>query len=588
VATLPSPDELSATSGSRTRRIEAIAPWIVGLLLATPVLVAFYPPMTDLAFHEAAIGILRHFGDTTMFPPGLYRMNLGEPNQLFHMVGWGLSYVMSTRWAVKLLVAAAVAALPITAARFARHVGASPIAALVVAPMALGWLFSWGLITNLIGVSALLFVLPVLDRFSARPSARLGLLVIGSILLLYFAHMAMMFVFAGVALGFAVLRPWSWKQALWGVVPFVATLLVTLGELRLQERFMTPTVRAMPNLWQAPKAKIKGIPYLVLPATDFTVQLCMLGLCVLAIAAFFWLRTKERRESASPSAAKDASRLQRAKAWGLRYRWECVAGVGFIAYMTFPVSLKGATLVYQRWFPPAFAILAVVACPRDLWTRAGRIARVSAFVLPIATLLVAWPSFADSDREYRDVDKLISQIEPGSAVAEMDLGPWVVPRTYSLGPADGRALATRGGRLVYAFTDSPVSPVVLRRKYQWTESLIRIGFDSWHFTPAHDLKRFRYALVRTQDPGLKVMVAYVLAPDVTYVDEQGDWVLFRSKHDVVPLESPDVPMDDPKPEDMREKIRNLVESLRDRPDTPNVEIPPEKTPDNVGPNGQPL
>jgi hypothetical protein len=191
------------------RCVEAVAPWAAGLLLAIPILIAFYPPMTDLPFHEAAIAILRHFGDRSMFPPGLYRYNLGEPNQLFHMTGWALSYVVSTRWAAKLVVAAAVALVPVCAARFARHVGASPLAALVVAPIALGWLFSWGLVANVLGIAALLAVLPLLDDLAREPTPRRAVAAVGGAVLLYFAHEAMLFVYGGAALGLALLHRWS-------------------------------------------------------------------------------------------------------------------------------------------------------------------------------------------------------------------------------------------------------------------------------------------------------------------------------------------------------------------------------------------
>src|ERR1700690_167488 len=98
--------------------VDTLAPWAAGLLLAAPVLFAYYPPMTDLPFHEGEIGALRHFRDASMFPHGLYRLNLGEPNQLFHMLGWALSSVMATRWAVKPVVAARIVAIPVCAARF--------------------------------------------------------------------------------------------------------------------------------------------------------------------------------------------------------------------------------------------------------------------------------------------------------------------------------------------------------------------------------------------------------------------------------------------------------------------------------------
>jgi len=572
----------------RQTRVEDWAPWVAGLLLAAPVLVAYYPPMTDLAFHEGLIGLLRHAGDARYEPPGLYVRNLGEPNQLFHMTGWALSYVVSTRWAVKLLVAAAVAALPVTAARFARHVGASPLAALVVAPMALGWLFSWGLIANLVGLSALLATLPVFDRLAAEPTPRRAALACAATVLLYFAHMAMMFVSAGVALGLCLLHPWSWRKVGWRLSPFAAGIAITVAQTQWQKQFMTPALHAMlaiPTVWRPLGEKLSEVAEMVDPSRDAPVRYSMLGLCALTIAFLAWLRARERRAdlAAASDVAAPGSRFERVRAWALVHRWELVALAGFLAYLAFPAVLNGATLVYHRWFPPAFAILAVVAAPRDVWAPAGRTARIAAFVLPVATLVVAGPSFADSDREYRNIEGLIAQIEPGSAVAEVDLGPGDPARTYSATPAYARALAERGGRLVYAFTDSSIAPMVLRRRYEWNETLVRIGWDSWHFSPAHDLRRFRYVVLRARDPLLKWMASFAIAEEARLVDEAGDWALFESKLPVVPLTSPDVPPPSPMNDTMRERIQHVKDMLRaSHPDVDDVVVPPEN---NKSPEG---
>ncbi len=564
----------------RTQLVERIAPWATGLLLAAPVLAAYYPPMTDLPFHEAAIGLLRHFGEPAMVPPGLYVHNLGEPNQLFHMVGWLLAYVTSTRWAVKLLVAAAVAGVPVAAARFARHVGASPLASLLVAPMALGWLFSWGLITNLIGVGVLLAVLPGLDSFAAKPSGVRALRQLGSVMLLYFAHMAMLVVYGGIALGLAVLHPWSRRRTGWRLVPVLAAIAVTLGQLQLQKPFVSEAVGSFPTLWHSPLVKLAAIPNIVLPATDPIVHLAMLALCSLLLGGLFFHRRQQRRRDAvatepgparadAHDGAEPASGLERARRWALRYRWELVATVAFAAYMAFPLSLNGATLVYQRWLPPAFAILAVVAAPRTLLSSETRVASFAAFVLPIATLLVAGPSFVDSDRQYRNLEAIIATMDPGAAVAAVDLGPGDPSRTYSLGSAEGRIMAERGGRLVYAFTDSSVSPVVVSRPYQWNESLRRVGVDSWSFMPAHDLKRFRYVLVRARDPRLKWLSAYALAQETRLVHEEGEWALFEAKKPVLPLTSPDEPLPDPRPETIRDRIETLASAFANATSAPS-------------------
>jgi hypothetical protein len=506
-----------------------------------------------------------------MFPPGLYRYNLGEPNQLFHMAGWALSYVVSTRWAVKLVVAAAVAVVPVSAARFARHVGASPLAALVVAPMALGWLFSWGLVANVLGLAALLATLPWLDRLAQDPTPRRALAAIGGAVLLYFAHEAMLFVYGGAALGLALLHRGSARQAALRLSPMVAGAAIAVAQIRWQKHFMTPAVKAMPTLWHTPWHKLKRIPYLLMPAGDPLAHAAMFTLCVLALGTFLWLRTRERRALPPAPSLRDAPR-----AWLLAHRWEAFSLACFVAYMAFPLTLGGATLVYQRWFPPAFAVVAVVLAPADLWVRAARVTRLAVAVLPLATLLVAWPSFADSSRQYRALEAITAYVDPGSAVASIDLGPGDPSRNYSLGPAAGRILAERGGRLVYAFTDSPVSPVVLARRYQWNESLVRVAFDSWAFRPAHDLKRFRYLLVRTTDPVRAWIATFALADEAEYVAEEGEWVLYRSRLPVAPLTSPDWPLEKPPPPSMREKLADVSQKLKESiQGAPDVEVPPE-------------
>jgi hypothetical protein len=558
----------------RHQRIETIAPWAAGLLLALPALVAFYPPMSDLPYHEAAIGILRHFRDASMFPRGLYRLNLGEPNQLFHMTGWLLSYVVSTRWAVKLIVVATIVAIPVCSARLARHVGASPLAALLVAPMAVGWLFYWGLIANLIGLAVLLAALPALDRFAQKPTGRGALGAVGAVVLLYFAHEAMMFVYGGMSLLLAALYAWSPKQTALRLAPFAAVVVAHEAFIHWVQQFVTPAVRAMPRLWTPLGQKLKSIPNMISPASDRPVLAAMTTLCALTIAGMFWLRTRERRAAAneadgtSPATAGvsfmralKALPVERLRSWALAYRWELLVGACFAAYFAFPLSMSGSTFVYHRWLPPGFAVLALCAAPRSLFVRPARVALAALAALPVATLLIAWPSFADSNRAYAALEPILAQVELGSAVAGLDLGPGDPSRTYSLGPACGRILATRGGRLVYAFTDSAISPVVIPRRYQWNESLVRVGFDSYAFRPAQDLLRFRYVLVRANEPMLAMLAIRALEPEAEYVTGAQEWLLFKSRLPTAALLSRDVRIDGPPSDSLRNRIDALLVSI---------------------------
>jgi hypothetical protein len=541
------------------RRIETVAPWAAGLFLAIPALVAFYPPMSDLPYHEAAIGILRHFRDTSMFPKGLYRLNLGEPNQLFHMTGWALSYVMSTRWAVKLAVFATIVAIPVCAARLARHVGGSPLTALLVAPIAVGWLFYWGLIANLIGLAVLLAVLPGLDRFAQAPTRKGAFACCGAVVLLYFAHEAMMFIYAAAALGLAIVHRWSTRGTAVRLVPFFFAGAVTIAQAKWQVPFLSPAVRAMPRLWVSLETKLMSAPNIISPASEEYARDAMCLLTAASIVGLFWLRARERRQlRGGGHAAPAASRVERLRAVVLTYRWELFAGACLLAYLTFPISLNGATFVHHRWFAPGFAIIAVVASPRDFFVREARVIRLAVATSPLATLLLAWPSFAHSSRSYEALDPLIPLVEPGSAIAALNLGPSDPTMAFSLGPAGGRILAERGGRLVYAFTDSAVSPVVMSARYEWNESLVRIGFESYAFRPAQDFYRYRYLLVRAADPPLAMLAIRALSDEGELVGANDEWLLFKSRVSTVPLLARDFWLNGPPPENIQQRFDALI------------------------------
>src|SRR5258708_18647436 len=123
--------------------------------------------MADLPLHEASVGLLRHWSDPAFCPHDVYFVNLGHANQLFPLAVLAFSYVVPIAWASKIATAMTVALLPVGAARFADHVGAPRWTALLAAPVAVGWLFFWGLIQNLLGLAAPLALLPTIDPFAA-------------------------------------------------------------------------------------------------------------------------------------------------------------------------------------------------------------------------------------------------------------------------------------------------------------------------------------------------------------------------------------------------------------------------------------
>jgi hypothetical protein len=103
-----------------------------------------------------------------------------------------------------------------------------------------------------------------------------------------------------------------------------------------------------------------------------------------------------------------------------------------------------------------------------------------------------------------------------------------------------------------------------RPEAQWNESLSRVAYDTWKLRPEHDFKLFRYVLVHTQDPELAREAIYVTSPEADFVAEAGEWVLLRSKLSVVPLVSPEPPMETPVPDAMDDRVLALRRALREQ------------------------
>ena len=70
-----------------------------------------------------------------------------------------------------------------------------------------------------------------------------------------------------------------------------------------------------------------------------------------------------------------------------------------------------------------------------------------------------------------------------------------------------------GGRGFFDFTESPASPVMLRRDIMWTNSFERIDGHSYRFYPSYDLKRYHYAILHTPDQIIASVAALAMQPE---------------------------------------------------------------------------
>ena len=529
------------TSLASASRAERLAPWLGGLLLVLPILIVKYPPMADLPLHEASVGLLRHWSDQQFAPRSIYFLNLGHSNQLFSLLVLALNYVMPIAWASKVVVATSIVALSVAAAHFADHVGAPRWTALLVAPVGLGWLFFWGLIQNIVGLAALLALLPAIDRFASNPTWRGVLAMCGAMVFLHFAHQVMQIV-ACIALVLCSMGlPMRARPLAMRASPIIFSSALVYAATRYAWHFAGPRHQGMPLFeWTAVSYKLLTIPGVLFAGYEAYIRHLIMALAILPVV-FFIVERIRHRQSDVHAFGEHVHAL----------RFDLLALVLLGLYLAAPATIRSTTLVYHRFLPPAWAVFAITAATH---TRTiGRFPRALCAVLPVASLLVGWPTFADSDHIYSELDVLLPRMKPGSAVMALNLDQ---PSNRLWGPMVmmGHVVAVLGGRSLFDYTQSPVSPVSQYPNKEWVEPITRMETHPYEMRPAWDFTRFRYLLLSTPKQTIGAALTLALRNDAVLIGVEGDLYLFESRLPLVPIDADDAPLPTPHPSTLLRKL----------------------------------
>jgi hypothetical protein len=193
---------------------------------------------------------------------------------------------------------------------------------------------------------------------------------------------------------------------------------------------------------------------------------------------------------------------------------------------------------------------------------------------------VTWPAFVESSRNHADVLRLSERIARGSSLATIEISQEDPDHVDLLKqPMALAALGARGGRYLYSFAESPISPVMIRPEYEWNEPVDRILTRGQGWCPAYDFTRFRYVLLYSPSAALQLVATGAMAPEGRYVGRAGFWVLYESTLPVVPLLSPDGPgpRDDCRGDNLTVRIRRVQADLlaKVRAGQPLPALPPE-------------
>jgi len=510
--------------------------------------------MDDLPLHEAAVGLLRHWSDPQFAPRSLYYVNLGHSNQLFSFLTLALSFLVPIGLASKLVVAASVFVLPLAAARFADHVDAPRWTILLAAPVGcLGWLFFWGLIQNIIGLVILLALLPAIDRFASQPTGRGAAWMCAAMFLLHFAHQAMQLIALAALVIFSVgtgaATGSQARRIALRTIPACFCAALGYAAAQYSWHLSGPRHRAATLALYSLQHKLESLSGVLFGGHEPYVRNLMLVAAMAPVA--FLLKD---RWAARPRHRRTLAERVHAR------RFDFLALFLLLAYLVAPANLKSATLVYHRFLPPAWCIFVICA---GMGTRATmRLpVRILCGVVPVASLLVSWPAFADSNRVYSDLEPLLDRIDIGSTVLTLNLGPQEPFRLWSPVDAAGHVTASRGGRALFDYTLSPISPVTQRGDKQWVKPIDRLDGNPFGLRPDWDLRRFRYLLVNTSWPGLATVVAMAIKQEASLKAQSGGWYLFESLLPQVPFDSDDADLPEPRPVTLRHNLRDVARDL---------------------------
>lgn len=525
------------------RRIERLAPWLAGLLLAAPILLYRYPPMGDLPMHEALVALLRHRNDPAWAPPGMYFVVAPQANQLFHFLAYALSFVFGTELACKIVVAGTILLTPVGMARLLARLRVSQWPALLVCPIVCGWMFRWGLVANLLGFALFVFSLPLLERLAKRASRRSVASTALAASLIFFAHESSALIFAMVAGYFAVVRGGGLRAIAARSTPVLATLILAVVQLRVSAGLTGANMQSIGNDYGLdPLERLQILPGAVFGGFDST---------RLALIAAVWLVALVANAVAKgrPSSRELAVRVA---LW--RHRYPVLAAVFFFMFLGFPMSLAGTTLLAHRFLPAAGVFLIAASAPRS----SSIVRALLVTAVPIAMFGIEMKSFIEADRRFRDLDEVLLHLPNNVAVAQLDLTPMPPSVVGPIPGAASRALSEHGGRMLFALTDMPPNPIYIRRELQWNEPILRLSNSPYAFMPAHDARRFSYLLARGARPKYRALAALALGPEEELVASKGEWDLFRSTLPVDPIDSPDRPLPSPPPETLADRVNRLL------------------------------
>lgn len=365
---------------------------ICSLVVSAPVFVPDLLPMVDLPQHAAQVATLVDLLTGTSDWSQLYRINWLTPYLLGYLLMALLLPVTGIVLATKLVVAAALAAMPWAARYLVRHSALPARWVWLLVPATYGFAFHWGFLNFLVAAPIGIAVLGFALRYNEQPSRRRALALAVFMVLLFACH-ALTSLFIGALAGTdAALRRQTARQFATRLVPLFAVVPVMIW-WTARTRDTEGQVHA-PVVWDFGVERLTQLPSLVTGAGSWHLALFGLAIVMVPYATRQLVPTREPR------------------------RWiPLLATLGVL--LTVPDVVFGNHYTYQRFGLFVVPFLLLASDPRDVGPLRRRYA--GAFVIAAACLWAAITglTFHGFSQESRSFTKMLDRMEPGRRALQM-------------------------------------------------------------------------------------------------------------------------------------------------------------------------
>jgi hypothetical protein len=358
-----------------------------------PLWIPAYLPLVDIPQHASQVASLHQiWGGNPLFA-ATFEVNWFTPYLGGYLLLYVVSSVLSIVAATKLVVSAAVAAVPIVTGLLLREVGGDPRLRWLAIPGSYSFALYWGFMVYLVAVPVAIYFLVLTVRFERNPTGVRALGIAASSVVLFFCHVVALGFGSLIALTYIAARNFgAWRRLLFCALPYTTPLpliVVWMSGIYQTEA----SVQNTPIVFAGLRERLITL-FMQLSGLDgfaFLISLAVVGVFIL-VPLLLGYRFSKRPE-----------------------RWVPLA-VGAVTYLIFPSYAQNTAFLYER--------LAVFLVPLWLiaWDPPSRPTRALAATVIVSTglwLAINTSRFANFAEESRGFDTVLSKAEPGHRIAGM-------------------------------------------------------------------------------------------------------------------------------------------------------------------------